>query len=504
MQTAPRPTLSGRRSGPIARLSAALLLTAWTTGCGAREEPPLNVVLICLDTVRAGHLGVYGYERRPTSPSLDRLAESAWVFGNASSSANWTKPSVATYLTGLLPAQHGVYLPTKKRGEALVGDVLPEAATTLAETFSADGYATAAIVNNSQIDRGLGYEQGFDSYVDHAGNAGEIRERALRWLGERDQDRPFFLYLHLLDAHPPFLTPPREALERFSSPGDAQQYSRTEWNATRLAVNAGRTQIDEASVDALVTAYDGAIRYMDDELGALFDELERSGRMDDTVICVISDHGEEFLEKTRLGHGRGHDLYETLLHVVWILRVPGEEHRWIETPCSLVDLYPTLLSASRTLGIEAARDAEARIGIDRLERPLELHPIVAENLDDRGYQQSIRLGENKVIRRLSPEGPARRKNAITRESLVEALVTDPESAQPVHEEQVWSFDLERDPSENSHDVVLDPQEDLADLGQRLLRDLFARRLWNAGDEAELSADRLEDLREIGYAGEDEE
>lgn len=461
------------------------------------EGPHLNVVLICLDTVRAGHLGTYGYERYPTSPHIDRLAQSAWVFRNASSTANWTKPSVATYLTGLLPAQHGVYQPTKKKDGVVVGDMLPLETTTLAETYAAHGYATHALVTNTQIASGLGYEQGFETYLNPAGDAAQICGAAGDWLEEQKKEqRPFFLYLHFLDAHPP-LRLSEEALASLSDPADPDSTAGPlDWNTLRREVNRGKRQLDGTAVDILTVAYDQAIRSIDDELGKLFAVLERAGQMEETVICVISDHGEEFFEQSRLGHGRGHDLYESLLHVALILRVPGLGSREIETPCSLVDLYPTLVAAA---GLTS--DEVQGFGIDRIASPEESRPIIAEHLDDRGYQQSVRLGNKKLLRSLMPSSKSRR-HRISRELLAETYADWTSATPKPHSQKVRTYDLALDPGEQ--DPAKDQQHsELIEVGQRLLRINLQQRIWGASDQVELSMERLEALRAIGYAGDDD-
>jgi arylsulfatase A-like enzyme len=358
-----------------------------------------NVILICLDTVRADHLGCYGYDRRETTPFLDRLAEESILFENASASACWTKPSVPSFLTGTLPMQHGVFRGSARDEAGSFSDVLPEEALTLAEVFQAQGYQTAAFVRNAQLRAGLGFEQGFDTYQERAGDAREIRWKASDWLEERDAQRPFFLYLHLLDAHWPY-TVPDEYAAMFSQPEVAARIRAGDWRALRDAVNDGAQELDAADLEGLVGLYDGSIRYMDDELGRLWKRLERDGLVRDTIVCVLSDHGEEFMEHGRLGHGHG--LYEYLLHVPWILHIPGRGGVRHESQVSLLDLFPTLLSAA---GLEGG--SSASLGADRLAGPgLDL-PAIAEHLDPHRYHVSWKQGGRKSIEIFEPLRPSR-------------------------------------------------------------------------------------------------
>ena len=368
-----------------------LLLAAACAGCGeapAQSKP--NVIVICMDTVRADRLGCYGYERRATTPTLDRLAEAALLFEDTSATAGWTKPSVPSFMTGTYPVQHGVYDGSARGLDGEVTDILSPEALTFAEVFSDHGWQTAAFIRNAQLRAGNGFEQGFDLYCDQAGDAREIRWRAQDWLDSLESGRPFMLYLHFLDAHWPYPVPDEyatkfadeQAVSLFRAPGS---------RALREAVNDGERILDESELEALGALYDGSLRYIDDQLALLFEGLEARGIFEDTIVCVIADHGEEFMEHGRIGHGHG--LSESLLSVPWILRVPGREPDRIETPVSLVDLFPTLLSAA---GI---REVPATEGVDRLALPRAERAIFAEHKEPRSYLQAFRVGQHKLTRR---------------------------------------------------------------------------------------------------------
>lgn len=357
---------------------SALLLASCGSQKVANTKP--NVILICLDTVRADHLGSYGYEQRNTTPFLDSLAAQSLQFSNASATACWTKPSVPSIFTGLLPMQHGVYRGSSRDEANSYTDVLPEEALTLAEVFQRHGYQTAAFVRNAQLRQGLGFEQGFDLYRDQAGDAREIRWQASDWLDQRQEQQPFFLYLHLLDAHWPYAVPETYA-SKWADPAHVERIRAGDWRALRDAINHGERELAEAELEALIALYDGSIRYMDDQLALLWSKLKREGLSETTVISVISDHGEEFMEHGRLGHGHG--LYENLLQVPWILHIPGSPGRRIEARVSLLDLMPTLLhSAGIGDGLGGLQ------GINRLLQPEHEDPTIAEHLDPERYELS--------------------------------------------------------------------------------------------------------------------
>jgi len=353
-------------------------------------EGPCNVILVCWDTVRSDHLGAYGYDEHPTTPFLDRLAERSIVFSRAYAPASWTKPSVPSYFTGTYPCQHGVYEGSARGEVGAVTDVLPEEATTLAEVFAQNGYQTAAFVKNAQLRLGNGFEQGFELYQDEAGDAREIRWRAVDWLDGVDPDRPFFLYLHCLDAHWPYRVP-AEYAGMFAPYDEVRRFHGAD-SSLRDAINDGQEAFTDEDRQALLSLYDGSLRYLDDQLAQLVEALQLRGLEERTIVCLISDHGEEFGEHGVVGHGNG--LWENLLRVPWILHVPGEAARRVDTAVSLVDLSPTLLRAA---GLPGPRAVE---GIDRLTDAGLDRPIFAEHKTPDRYSQSLLVARTKVTREL--------------------------------------------------------------------------------------------------------
>lgn len=381
--------------GPRLLLLCTLVLgtAALATACGSRAPTErMNVILICLDTVRADHLGVYGYNARATTPFLDSLASRSTLFEDASSTAGWTKPSVASFFTGTMPSEHGVYEGSARFELGKATDVLPEEAETLAESFQSRGYRTGAFIKNAQLRPGNGFEQGFDVFKDEVGDARAVRWSGLDWVDEGGAD-PFFLYLHFLDAHWPYAVPddyatlfaPREAVERYQSKS---------FREVRDAIHDGEREFSSAEREALVALYDGSLRYLDDQLRVLWKGLEIRGIAENTIVCVVADHGEEFGEHGRIGHGHG--LWENLLRVPWILYVPGDAPVRVTSPVSLLDLYPTLL---KTAGIAVPANG---LAIDRRAQPRGETRIFAEHKAPDEYQHSLRLRGDKLVRRAKP------------------------------------------------------------------------------------------------------
>lgn len=391
------------------------LLLLFIVGCDSSKDHSSsttersNVILICMDTVRSDRLGCYGYQANPTTPHLDRLASESTVFLDASATAGWTKPSVPSFMTGTYPAEHGVYEGSARGIGGKVSDVLPDRAVTLAEVFSENDYRTGAVIHNDHLRKGSGIEQGFDAYEDQAGDARDIRWRAMDWLDADSGKQPFFLYLHFLDAHYPYPVPEAYAT-KFMKDADPALFRAAGWRRVRDAINHGERELSPAELRALNGLYDGSIRYIDDQLGLLFKALRRRSMLKNTVICVIADHGEEFMEHGRIGHGHG--LYENLLRVPWILKIPDRTPRRLNTTVSLVDLFPTLLASA---GLQEAVETE---GIERLSDPDRNRTILAEHKEPNAYVQSYRQGSTKVLRRFVP--PWRERESFTLADFLEA------------------------------------------------------------------------------------
>jgi choline-sulfatase len=290
-------------------------------------DPPLNLLLVTLDTVRSDHLGCYG-DAAAETPHLDALARQGVRFARASSPVPLTLPSHTTILTGLLPPHHG----TRNNGTAPLAAGIPTLATVLAGA----GYRTAAFVAAFVLDHRFGLDRGFavyDDEIERPANTSwlleaqrpgdQVVDRALGWLAA-DDPRPFFLWVHLYDAHAPY-TPPSPYRERH--PGKP---------------------------------YDGAIAFDDAQVGRLLAALASRGLDDRTVVAIAADHGESLGEHGELTHGLL--LYEPALSVPLLLRAPGLAARRVDTPVSLVDLAPSLAGLLRHPLRRAAPPPPAGIG----------------------------------------------------------------------------------------------------------------------------------------------
>ena len=289
----------------------------------AEKHPP--VIVLMLDTLRADHLGFYGYER-DTSPNLDAFAHENVAFKYAFTAAPWTPASVATMLTGLYPSAHG-FMPPNSHVDArlYLARLSPELAT-LPEILRDGGYATAAVSSNPWIKPEFGFAQGFLSFrYLRETRASDVVTAGLGAIDQLSRNpQPFFLYLHFLDPHNPY-NPPAPYDRMFPA-----ELRRAEPRYGAEALEA-------------VRRYDGEIRYLDHELGRFFASLRERGLYDRAIIVVIADHGEQFWEHGRPYHGNA--LHNEEMHVPFFVRDArrGRRGEAIEEVVSTVDLFPTLL-----------------------------------------------------------------------------------------------------------------------------------------------------------------
>ena len=296
-----------------------------------------NVLLYVIDTLRADHLGCYGYPR-PTSPRIDRFAREGTLFLEGRAQASWTRPAMATLLTGLLPIAHQA---------ETTGDRLPDRVETVAERLAAAGYQTAMITVNGNVAGRFGFRQGFGRFLylperrsarEMHVRAAEVNPRVVDWLAHRDRVRPFFLVVHVADPHDPYTPLPRFRRLLASSVHDVTVG--TKGALKRLGQLSGAAAQRRAL--ELIALYDAEIAGNDEAFGALLDRVGELGLAGSTAVFLLSDHGEEFYE--HLGWNHGTTLYEEQLRVPFVVRLPGGEGagRTPPGPAEQIDLAPTL------------------------------------------------------------------------------------------------------------------------------------------------------------------
>ena len=483
-----------------------------------------NIVLITMDTVRADHLACYGYDRL-TTPNVDQLAREGVLYKNAYSTTSWTLPSHASLFTGMYPSKHGAHFnsdflnaversiqdPTDQPltwSEQIIKTIckLSDKNTTLAEVLSQQGYRTAGIIGGPFCSSSYGIAQGFEYYNENFFNynkdidfyflyqvielfyplkdpmaqygystfkrlASQLNEFAFQWL-EKNSSKPFFLFINYFDAHRPYL-PPHPYDEYFNkiSPnvilkyasGLDKSYFTTENKFVNNIINNIQTLTPEER-EFLVSRYDGGIRYLDHHLGLLFERLKALKVYDNTLIIVISDHGEAFGEHNLVDHNR--TLYDELLRVPLIIKYPSAYKRSgvIEKQVSLVDIFPTIL---KTLNVPIPAD------IDGQPLPESNHYIIAEWhmrwFDGERYRRDLKAiyqGKEKLIW----------------------------ASNSLHE----LYDLEHDPGETINLIKTSPQRALS-MEKTLKQWLGSFKPPAASDsKTNLNESDVEKLRSLGY------
>jgi len=445
---------------------AALALAALAS-CGGEGEPtapPPHVLVVTIDTLRADHLGCYGYFR-DTSPSLDRLAAESLVFERCLAPVAQTLPSHTSLFTGLAPLEHGVLA-------NLMGPFQFErapGAVPLAQALSELGYRTAAFVASEPLKRGTGIETGFERWWEPARDevrASEVVDRALAYLETLD-DRPTFTWVHLFDPHRDY-SPPPEYRDRFRGVAALEHARYLE----RIGIR--RPAADRTEEAALMTSvdhdrYDAEIRYVDDQLARLLGRVDELGLVDKLLLVVTSDHGEGLWQHGRMQHG---GIWLEQLHVPLFVRAPGVAPGRVATPLEMRDVLPTAIARAPALAELLDDWLAGRTGRDVLAAGNDVRPFVA-------FLPSSRRQELRALL----DG---RWRYVEREGL---------------------FDLEQDPHE------------LSDVGEReakrttsMRRTLAAlieeqRRTGQslgAGEPRPAPPARRRALRELGYGGDDED
>jgi arylsulfatase A-like enzyme len=360
--------------------------------CACRQDARPNVLLISLDTLRADRVGSYGYER-PTTPFLDELAARGVRFSHAFVNTHCTPQSHATLFTSLYQETHGVGmgpLPKTELGRMRSRrSVLAESHVTLAEILRDAGYLTLAVTEGGFMDRYFGLDQGFVEYYDSARTIDHGAIRLRRMLRRHaDDPRPVFALLHTYEVHEPY-TPPESYRAQFG-------WTESPYEATTDRISVIRESgFPAEDVRYLSDMYDAELRFADDTLRDLFHDLDAMGFLDESLVVVISDHGEEFREHGELSHRD--TLYEEILRVPLLIAGTGiEGGRVDDRMASLVDVTPTILAR---LGLTPSARQDGR---DLLApASAEEDPAVFAQFGARRY--AVRTRRWKLIDTLAPE-----------------------------------------------------------------------------------------------------
>jgi arylsulfatase A-like enzyme len=466
------------------------LVFAVCAACARAPElppPPRNLLLISIDTLRADALGVYG-STSGASPALDRYAARSVVFEQAWSPSCKTAPAHAAMLTGLPPRVNGI-----DNFDTDFAHELPARSVTLAETLRARGFRTAGITAGGNVKAGLGFARGFETFDDQGSTPLQTKLDGLaKWIRARAKGERWFAFFHTYRVHDPYFAPP-ELIARFCDPGyrgrligERQKLVTAIARGADLAPNEppGARDVevnywrrfdehDPADQAYLRGLYQACVADLDRQLFALLEQLEREGALDDTLVLLTSDHGEEFGEH---GMQRHDQLWRESLHVPLIVHLPSDAcaGQRVTAAVSLIDIVPSLLE-----------------------------------LLDVGDTSPLRLGKSWAGWLLNPE--LRHSRPVLSEHRSRGngpldLWTLRAQGQLLHQDRdgLKRCDLGSDPAERAPQQVLAPSDSgpTAVLSADCAREQAAldgvRAAYSSGSPAELDAKTIEELKALGY------
>jgi arylsulfatase A-like enzyme len=352
-------------------VAVAMLAVALVFGLRSLlSSPRQNVILIIVDTLRADHIGCYGYPLG-TTPNIDKLAAESIRFENAISAAPWTLPSVGTILSGQYPSVLGI-----RDSMTRLSGGFP----LLAELLKQNDYETCGIISNVMLTASTGVGNGFDLYDEDCSAARHrgitsplITQKAISFL-RRPHDKPFLLLIHYFDPHYHYLLHPEyDFYPTYQGDLESGEAIESLWGK--------RQTMSQDDIKYLLALYDSEVAFTDHYLGMLFSEISRLGLDKNSLIVLTSDHGEEFMEKGWIGHTI--TLYQELLHVPLLIKTPRSEAQVVPSYVGLIDLMPTILNH---LGIDVpdGLDGEA-IDLEAAGSPRK-RPIFSETFNPQKHR----------------------------------------------------------------------------------------------------------------------
>lgn len=456
------------------------------------RNPFQNMILISIDTLRADHLGSYGYPL-DTSPNLDAFAEDSARFEVVISHSPWTTPSHMSLMTSRYPSSHGV-----NRGfhevDAFLTDGSPgfrglaSGAVTLASLLGKAGFRTLAMTGGGPIDASLGFARGFDVYRE---NAMVLTSDLVKDLDEAidslDPSVPFFLFLHTFEVHSPY-TQFDFAWPRFEERERGRLLDFIRWSDPEKLNKELKKYLEAAGLfrpEVTTALYDGDIRSIDGFLGAFFEKLKQAGLFDSTVVVFTSDHGEEFADHFahRFYDAHCKTVYDELIRVPLIMRAPGMTSAGsvITEQVELVDVAPTILDI---LDLPVPEDMQGRSLVPALEGGSvgEGRPALSEATCRGPEWKSLRTADWKYVAAFD--------------------VVDGEHSGALGP-MLWEklFDLRSDPREK-RDVAVAYQEKTLELRTTLLAlvNALAEQGGRVDDQERVDPDPelIERLRALGY------
>jgi arylsulfatase A-like enzyme len=451
---------------PLIAPVALLMTTPVVFPSTTESADPRHIVLIGIDTLRWDHVSYSSADPRNQTPNIRSLAERGIRFDLAISQAPWTMPAFASIFTGRYPHEHGAI--------SLSG-ILEKREITLPEIIRENGYLTAGFVSHFYVDSDHGFSQGFDHFSDHYSHnstyeitGGKLTNDVLRFL-ERYNSRPFFLFVHYFDPHYIYIDH-----QEFSLSDDYSGWLKGQ-SLRMNELRDARHRLDRADVDFLKCLYDEEIAFVDKQVGRIVSSLDDLGIADETAIVVLSDHGEEFLERQWIGHTTS--LYDELIRVPMIVVLP-DRNRSREVVESPVETRSIIFAIADYLGLNHV-DRENQNGLSGYFRGGE---FALQKAPERAFSQ-VWL----------PDAPLSKNVTISavREARWKVIIDSGRGTE-------CAFDLESDPLETQC-LAVDDREATVDMAGTLRTWIAESAGANNRRESRMPDDETtERLRELGY------
>lgn len=491
--------------GPAIDARARAVVPAGSVHAAAGGDGDVpSVILISIDTLRADHLGCYGYGKS-TSPHIDQLAAEGILYRETASTSSFTLPTHASMMTGLFPSSHGATYQNRDPDSFLVrgmSNVYP----TMAEILREAGYETAGFISGPLLSRQFGFARGFGLYDDRYDRLQSTRARLLArsWLFgslyraglfvDRDLDsqrvaeevnplvetwlaqrggvaRPFFLFVHYWDPHGPYEPPSPLNMREDGTPLGVP------FDMDRLLI--GDYTLTPGALADTIELYDREIQYVDRHVGKLLETLEMGGWLDKAIVFLTSDHGESFGEHGHWEHSRV--LYDDLLRVPFIVRLPGGRAAGTvveDLVAQPTDILPTVLSL---IGLEPPALLEGR-------------DLLADVMEGEAGVGSPGFAFAELRRNVDwPErwGARYDRDLVSARTLRHKLIRS-----STGEEEL--YDLESDPGETMN--LIDREPEIGSAMRAILEAWRQSLTESAGDEGRERIDEglKENLRGLGY------
>lgn len=369
-----------------------------SVNCTQKKKPKegLDVVLITIDTLRADHLGCYGYSRN-TSPNLDRIAKEGMLFKNVVSSSSWTSPAMASLFTSLNPSKHGVIHGIMKEGVVYNQEVFSGSLVRIPTVLRKHGYFTMGFSSNPHLTKNFGFAKDFDIFVyGKYLNAKRLNKSVIEFKKENlPKDKKLFLWVHYFDPH--WIYAPRNPwIDEYSKNRKKRNFDEISFKLNPEEFDKKYKLVNNRElVEHLIDLYDSEINFTDETLGNLLKKLKLDENK--TLVIIVADHGEEFVDHNEFTHGN--NLYNETVKIPLIIKLPRSMNvkgLSVEENVGIIDIFPTILDIL-SIPQEPNFDGKSLVPLITGKRGYDKRAIISELYRDENNALSVSQDKWKYI-----------------------------------------------------------------------------------------------------------